>query len=181
MSEAFESTETHRAKGRRNRGVRRFSRRGRAGSDRPVRASAVHAVTGEANVGGTAAPHGYTAMCWLLQPASTRPVAPVEVVVSATHVEVRLTSRDAGVHDAPLPPTWQNLDRLVQIDAWGSDLDLLFLESGSSLSLTSLRVAGDGDVEPFLSSVTTAYEACVGSPFPQNSLLVHASRDRTGD
>lgn len=125
-------------------------------------------------------------MCWLLQPASTRPVAPGEVTVRSGNVEIRSAVDDAGFRrrdvrdaddwNAAAPAAQQDLRRLAQIDVWGADVDLLFVESGTSLSLTTLRLLGDEPLNQFLSSVMTAYQTSVGSPFPPTWLLTHPPR-----
>ena len=154
----------------------KFRRRGSAGEGRTRRA-----VAGDAE-----ASHGYAAVCWVLQPATTRPLAPGEVALHAGQLELRFDfpardSRQSDVRDADMlggatPPARQDLRRLAQVDVWGVDVDLMFVESGSSLSLTSLRFVGDGQLGDFLTSVLSAYQTCVGSAFPARSLLQHPPR-----
>ena len=157
--------------------MRKFRRR--AGTDRgqPRR-------TPPLDDGRAVAPPECITMCWLLQPATTRPVAPSEVTVHAGHVEIRCApdgpdradARTADRWDAAVPAAQQDLRRLAQIDVWGTDVDLLFVDSDSSLALTTLRLVGQEALEQFLRSVLTAYRAYVGSPFPPTWLLRHPPR-----
>lgn len=124
---------------------------------------------------GVPADSPYAAMCWVMQPASSQPIAAAELAVIDGQLQV--------ISDAPpdVMPAQQQLERLAQIDVWGTDVDLLFVEAGTSLALTTLRFPADDQIELFLTNIVGAYEKSVGTTFPNAWLCVHESRDRFED
>lgn len=114
-------------------------------------------------------------MCWVMQPASSQPIAPAQLSVA---------DGDLHLQSGALPITVrprQALERLAQIDAWATDIDLLFFESADSLALTTLRFPGEDAAQAFLTRLIESYERLLGTRFPQDWLRVHKSRDRTDE
>lgn len=114
-------------------------------------------------------------MCWLMQPATSQPIAPAQLSVADGDLHLQSAASSAAAHPR------QALERLAQIDVWATDIDLLFFESPDSLALTTLRFPGEDAAQAFLTRLVESYERRVGTRFPQDWLRVHQSRDRTDD
>lgn len=112
-------------------------------------------------------------MCWVMQPATSQPIAPAQLSMADRHLDLQ-----SAAPPFDLQPR-QALDRLAQIDVWATDIDLLFFESANSLALTTLRFPSDDAAQTFLTRLIESYERAVGTRFPQDWLRVHQSRDRT--
>lgn len=115
----------------------------------------------------------YSTMCWVMQPATSQPLAPAQLSVAEGNLHLQSDASATTVQPC------QALDRLAQIDVWATDVDLLFFETANSLALTTLRFPSDDAAQAFLTRLIESYERRIGTRFPQDWLHLHKSRDRT--
>lgn len=114
----------------------------------------------------------YSTMCWVMQPATSQPIAPAQLSVADGDLHLQSDASPTTVQPR------QALDRFAQIDVWGSDIDLLFFETANSLALTTLRFPSDDAAHTFVTRLIESYERRIGTRFPQDWLHLHKSRDR---
>ncbi len=125
--------------------------------------------------GGAPPESAYSNMCWVMQPATSQPIAPAQLSVADGHLYLQSDASPITVHPR------QALDRLAQIDVRVADIDLHFVETANSVALTTLRFPSDDAAQTFLSRLIDSYERRVGTRFPQDWLHLHESRDRNNE
>ena len=110
----------------------------------------------------------YSDLCWLQRPDRATEMVPVRLSIS----EGRL------VLDATPVPEWavadQPLSRLAQLDIRDAYVDLLFVESASSLVMTRLRFVTADKAAIAVEQLLRHYESETGAPFPPAWLQRHA-------
>lgn len=121
---------------------------------------------GERSVGAPVASLGE--LCWLLPPDGGGQITPGRVSLRSGRLNFQGERPAQGN-----PVEEQDMARLVQIDRWGSDVQMLFVLTMNSLDLVRLRFVSHDTAGRFVQQVQDSYRASTGDPFPGAWLQQH--------
>lgn len=105
-------------------------------------------------------------LVWQLTAETREPKDPIHVAVGCGAVTIGPIAAD----DTDSAHAVADVAQLAQTNLWVADVDLLFREDASTLTLLALRFPSAAGALAFLTSVLTEFEQATGTRFATNAI-----------